>query len=217
MPGRPNSFERMAAEAAERIDQARAHGQQLSLLADAEPQAVAEGRAVRGKGKAVGQMREWLASRGYDLPQEQLARMAGLAGGADPVLAAMTTAERVLAWAYADKTDKDGNPVKPTAHAFMNAFEMAYGVQLRAADAMLPYIAAKVSPDGPQAPVVQVVVAGGPAAPVDRAAAARDVTPVQGGRMRSASATLDMQQNQQVSGSGLGQSDSVSRTERASD
>lgn len=218
MPGRPNSFEALAEQAAERIDQARAQGQQLSLLADQEPVAQdGAGRPVRGKGKAVSQVRDWLAAQGYRTPQEQLARMAGLASGDDPVTAAMVTAERVIAWAFADKTDKDGNLIKPGPQAYLHQFEVAYSVQLRAADAMLPFVAAKVSPDGPGAPVIMINVPGGNVQAPDPAVAARDVTPVPAGRMMPADAAWEIQQNQQVATGQSDQSDGVSRTERATD
>lgn len=208
MPGRPNSFEAIAQEAAERLDLARAQGEQLSLLADQEPATVAEGRAVRGKGRALSQMREFLAAKGYQLPEEVLAQMAGLASRDDAVLTAITVAERVVTWAFAGAKNKDGGAVEPTPAARLRAFETAYTVQLRALDALMPYGLAKVSPDGPQAPVVQVNV-------IDRATGARDITPVDAGRMMPADAKWEIEQNQQVENPTRPVSDGGSRTDGA--
>lgn len=220
MAGPRNSFDRLAEEAAQRLDEARAQGRQLNLLGDQDPAAAEAGGRQRGKGKALSQMRDFLAVRGYRLPQEQLAQMAGLSGDGDPVLAAMTTAERVLAWAFAGKKDKEGNAILPGPSAFLHQFEVAYSIQLRAADAMLPYIAAKVSPDGPGAPVVNITVPAGATVQADPAAQARDITPRTpraSHRMMPADAAWEIEQNQQVAGGASGQSDAGSRTERASD
>lgn len=219
MSGRPNSFEELAQEAAERLDLARAQGQQLSLLADNEPQAVAgrKHERVRGRGKALSQMREFLAAQGYRLPEEALAQMAGLASREDAVLTAMVAAERVVSWAFAGAEDKYGNAVKPTPAARLRAFETAYTVQLRALDALMPYGLAKVSPDGPQAPVVQVNVVGAPQDRGDPATRARDVTPVEGGRMMPADAIWEIEQNQSVGKAAAPQSDGADRTDEASD
>lgn len=217
MPGRASAFEALAEQAAERIDAARAQGQQLSLLADDEPATVAEGRAVRGKGKAMSQMREFLASRGYRMPEEALAQMAALASRDDAVMTAMVTAERIVTWAYAGAKDKDGNRVDPSPASRMRAFETAYTVQLRALDALMPYGLAKVTPDGAQQAVVTINM---PAPAPDAAAQARDVTPLAPSAMPRfvpADVAWQMQQDQQVSGSASVAADGDDRTERASD
>jgi hypothetical protein len=219
MPGRDNSYEALARSAAGRLEQARAQGEQLKLLADAEPEAVTEARAVRGKGKAMSQMREWLAARGYRRPEEVLAQIAGLDSRDDVILACMADAERIVAWAHADKRDADGSVVMPSASAFVRAFEMVYTMRMRALDALMPYVAPKVTPDAATLPVVPIMVPVAPSAGRDPALEARDVTPQPvriGGRMIPANLRREMQQNQQVADAVPSQSDAASRTDEAS-
>jgi len=214
MPGRPNSFEALAAKAATRLDQARAQGEQLSLLADADPGLPSDGRVARGKGKAMSQMREFLASKGYRLPEEALAQMAGLASRDDAVMAAMVTAERVTTWAFAGQMDKGGNDLKASPAALLRAFEMAYTVQLRALDALMPYGLAKVTPDGVAQPIVNITM---PAAPADAGPAMRDVTPSIPSRFLPADVAWEMQRNQQVAQPAVAGADDDTRTQEASD
>jgi hypothetical protein len=213
-----NSFQALAAEAADRIDLARAQGEQLSLLGDAEPSTVdADGKGRgRGKGKALSQLREHLANRGYRLPEDVLAQMAGLASRDDAITTAMVAAERIVTWAYADKVEENGaglsRAVTPSPTAMLRAFELVYTSMIRAADALLPYGLAKVTPDvivGPVVPIMSV-----PAAPShgDRALAARDVTPRSGVRMVPADVALRIEQNQGVAAEASAQSDGGSRT-----
>ena len=205
-----NQFQRMAADAAERLDRARAAGEQLDRL-PREPDAgalVAPERAGRGRGKAVSQFREWLAHRGHRLPEEVLAEMAGLASGSDAFLTAMARAEQLMHWAGAHLTPKGK----------IDLFLQIFAAQLRAADALLPYGLAKVQPDAAPPPPVQVNVFGGQAssAPADRASGARDVTP------RASRSAPPPMPAQIVENQGLGDvaapiSDAGSRTQDASD
>lgn len=167
MGGAANSFQVMARDAAERLDRARAVGEQLDLL-PAEPVEGGEGKAGRGKGKAVSQLRAMLAAKGFRLPEEQLARIAGLDSGEDAVLAAMGKAERVIAWAY-------GETSTPKPEARVGIFLQMYAAQVRAAEALLPYGLAKVTPDA--APVVPVQVVVNQAAPMGPGPM-RDITPL---------------------------------------
>ncbi|MEM7318020.1 MAG: hypothetical protein AAF408_03255, partial [Pseudomonadota bacterium] len=124
----------------------------------------------------------------------------------DAVLAAMEKAELVLAWAYdgATRATKGGGskPVTPTGQQRLNTFIQLYTIQLRAADALLPYGAPKANPDLKVQQTVQVVVPARPSAPDDPAQAARDVTPQAAkiaGRMVPADMAYQMQQKQAVS------------------
>jgi hypothetical protein len=169
-------FEAQARAAAERIEAARAAGQQLALpLADE----AADGGALdartgrgRGQGKASSQMRDWLASRGYRMPEDVLAELAGLSTGEDAFMAAMLRAEQVLAWAKGE-----GGAATPAQR--LDTFKFVLTAMLRSGEALLPYGLAKVGGEAAPAQVVQVVVQGdravqaGPTGP----AAARDVTP----------------------------------------
>lgn len=173
---RPNTqFEAQAKDAAERIEAARAAGAQLTFLPD-EPGAAAAGRTPRGKGKATSMMREWLAARGFRMPEDALAEMAALASGEDAFLTAMARTEQVLAWAESGAVSVKGTPAVQTMAQRLATFQFVFTAQLRAAEALLPYGLAKVTPDeAPQVPV-QIVVQGGSVAAQgpDRA---RDVTP----------------------------------------
>lgn len=173
-----NQYEELARDAAQRIEEVRASGQQLSLLPD-EPVAGESERAKRGKGKINSQLREWIAQRGLRMPEDVLAEMAGMASRDDVFTFAMAQAERVLAWAEAGATGYKGSPASPSMAQRVAAFQMIYTAALRAAEAALPYIHAKVTPDAAPVQAVQVIVQGGsasagPATGPDRA---RDVTP----------------------------------------
>jgi hypothetical protein len=201
-----NQFKRMAADAAERIDRARAAGEQLNLL-PTEPDAgalVADGPrqpGQRGKGKAVSQFREWLALRGHRLPEDVLVEMAGMASGEDAFLVAMRRTEQVLAFAYGHGQAR--------GQVRLQLFMQIYAAQLRAAEALLPYGLAKVQPDSAPPPPVQVNVFGGAA---QGAPEPRDVTP-KAGRIAPPPLPHEMQQKQDVSEGDAENSDAETRTE----
>jgi hypothetical protein len=216
-----NSFETMARNAAERLDKVRAEGEQLSLLPDeagltpAQAGSVAAGRPKGAKNKGSTQMREWLASKGYRMPEDVLAQMAGLAKSQDAMVTAMESAERALAWAYDGASEVLGGvkkPIVPTASARLSTFLQFYAIQLRAADALLPYGTPKATPDVQVNQNTTVIVPMAPQAAHDPAAFARDVTPAKGGRMVPADVAFERQQNQEVSGSDLDNSDGDFRT-----
>lgn len=195
MSGPDNKFEELARDAAQSIERSRELAEQLSLLPDEAPGAALvatdDGKARRGPGKALNQMREWLAAKGYRLPEDVLAEMAGLASREDAVLTAMTQAERVLAWAGQNAinrkfvqgighVDIDG-PWRATPDQRLATFMQLYTIMLRAADALMPYGAPKVTPEVNAAVQVnQIVVAGHAAPPSTPADGARDVTPKRG-------------------------------------
>lgn len=209
MAGPQNKYETLARDAAERIEAAREAGQQLTFLPD-EPQPDETERAKRGKGKATTQLRDWLAARGYRLPEDVLSEMAGLRSGLDAVTEAIAKTERVLAAARGGSTAGG----KPSLGQWLATFNMVYTAQLRAADALMPYGAPKASPDVNVSQAVFLVAGGNSQQPADRAQIARDVTP---GARRIAPPPMpeEIQQNQRVAESEDPQSDSGSRTEGA--
>lgn len=218
-----NKFEDLAKQAAASIDASRDLAKQLTLLPDeAEGASVTPGKASRGKGKVFNQMRDWLASKGYRLPEDVLAEMAGLASREDAILTAMVQAERVLAWAgqgASNKIFKVGighvelpGPWQPTPADKIAVFQQVYATMLRAADALLPYGAPKATPDVAVTNVNQIVVNGGPVAPSTPADRARDVTPGQR-RIQPPPMPHQMQQNQRVSDPVKRGSDGEERTE----
>lgn len=169
----------MARAAAERIDASRAMQQQLTLLPDEQADQGGEVRRGRGAGRAMSQMRDWLASRGLRLPEEVLAEMAGLQHREDVILATMADAERILAWAETGAVSAKGAPAVQTLAQRVNVFMQLWAMRLRAADALMPYGAPKATPDAAPVNVTQIVVAGGQQAPQQPAQAidqARDVT-----------------------------------------
>lgn len=193
-------FEQMAREAAERVDRQRELGEQLVLLPDEAPvevdQAPARG-GRRGADRAKSQMRQWLEHRGYQVPEEKLAQMAGLASREDAVLVAMQTAERVIAWAFdVDEVPKGAARI-PSPQRRLDTFLQLYTIQLRALDALMPYGAAKVTADVAVNQTTNVIVPAGPAREGD---GARVVNPDAGARMAPPPMPQEIQRNQRVAG-----------------
>lgn len=183
-----NKYQELAREAAERIDGNRALAEQLSLLPDERecgaPGAEDQGgsRRPRGPGRVQNQMREWLAARGFRLPEDVIAEMAGLTSREDAILSAMTKAEQILAWAQDGAAQVKGAPTGPTLRARLDLFQAIYAMQLRAAEALMPYGTPKAAPDVQVSQTVQVfqVPGGSVAAATDPGQGfdqARDVTP----------------------------------------
>lgn len=217
-----NSFEVMARDAAERLDKVRDAGEQLTFLPD-EPGSAVDlvqdnpvGRPKGAKGKVSNQMRDWLAAKGYQMPEDVLAQMAGLATTGDAVLGAMERAELVLAWAYdgAQLPVKGGGtkPHTPSAGQRLATFIQMYTIQLRAADALLPYGAPKATPDVSVQQSISITVPSAPAQgqPGDTA---RVINGSKAGRMMPADVAHKMEQNQEVGEADVEGSDAESRTE----
>lgn len=207
------SFEELAADAAERVNEARALGQQLSLLPDEAPEGGSvPARAVRGEGKAQSQLRKWVAARGFRMPEDVLAEMAGMATSDDVFTWAMARAEQVLAWGEAG--DKAGRSASLTMR--VETFRLIYTAALRAAEAALPYGLAKVTPDVGTSITNTIIMPGAQAAaaPADRAEAARDITP-QPRRMAPPPMPHEIQQNQGLGDGQQAGSDAAIRTEGA--
>ena len=212
-----NQFERMAEKAARRIDRARAAGEQLGLFErldaaadDAALPDVTDAARGRGKGKALSTLREIMARRGYQMPEDVLAHIAALDDAESAEMAALKKATMVAAAIYGD--------ADPPPGAVLRLFETFYASGLRALDALLPYGLGKVTPDAAPVQAVQVVVAGAP--PVDRGAQARDVTPRPGqvgqGPM-PADLRWQIEQNQRVSQAANGPKFGRDDSEGASD
>jgi len=213
-----NSFEVMAIDAAKRIQQARDIGQQLTFLPDeagAPPVDTIDrkaGRPVGAKNKASSQMRDWLVTHGYRMPEDQLAQMAGLASQDSAIITAMQQAEQVLTWAYQNSKDKDGQPMLPSPQQRMAAFAQLYTQMLRAADALLPYGAPKATPDAGGTTVIPIMMTAGPM-PVANGSDARVIGGDQDARLRPPNAHLFIEENQQVANEVDEKSDDKSRTE----
>lgn len=218
-----NQWEVDARQMAERIERAAELGQQLTFLGDELPaevdqgegEVVGRGRPAGSKSKVNSQMRDWLAARGYRLPEEVLVQMAGLDAQADAVLVAMERTERILAWGFdvgEDVPMPKGTVRVATPAKRLEVFMQVFTIQLRAAEAILPYGAAKASPDV-QVTQRTTIVMPGAAAPADPAASARDVTPRSDGRMRPPPLPGEMQRNQGVADAVPARSDAKGRTE----
>lgn len=231
MPGRDTQYEALAREAADSIDKARELGQQLTLLPEMAAPVAAADKPARGPGKAMSQMREFLAAKGWKLPEERLAEMAGLASGDDAFVTAMVRAEQILAWA-ADGTENrvfvqgkghvvpvdpmtgETLPWRPTPKDKIDAFQFVYMAMLRANDALMPYGAPKVTPDaGQNVQVTQIVMPQG----APQGSASRLIEGGSGYRVGPPPMPSEMQQDQ-----GLGRGAAVrdggeTRTKGASD
>lgn len=196
MPSPDNKFDELARDAAKRLDASRDMQQQLSLLPDEAVGPDAATVRTRGAGRAMSQMRDWLASRGMRLPEDVLAQMAGLASRDDAIVTAMQQAEQVLTWAQSGAVGIKGAPAVQTMALRVSTFMQLYTIMLRAADALMPYGAPKATPDVTQTNVTQIVVAGASSAPAV-AVQARDVTP---GSRRIGPPPMphQIEQNQQV-------------------
>lgn len=209
-----NSFEDLAAQAADRIAAAAKAGEQLTFLPD-EPVAGPDGQArvARGKGKATSQLRDWCAARGFRMPEDVLIEMAGMASTQDGFLTALARTEQVLAWAQAGAAGYKGAPVEPSMAQRLAAFQFVFTAQLRSAEALLAYGLAKVTPDQGQTVNNTFVLPGAvQAAPVDPAAQARDVTP-KPARIAPPPLPHEMQQNQGLAKQPVRHSDGDIRTD----
>ncbi|MFT6772322.1 MAG: hypothetical protein ACJA1L_000026 [Paracoccaceae bacterium] len=149
---------RAAADAAERLDGAAETGRQLDLLAapaspadpaDLERAAAQGGTGAAGRGRPKGspnkrgsKLRQMLAARGYRMPEDVLAELAGLndRGGRTIVEQAMARAEQVLAWSH-------GPTVTAKAGERLALFMSILREMRQAGDALLPYGLGKMTPD----------------------------------------------------------------------
>lgn len=213
MSGPDNKYQEMAREAAESVEERHEAGEQMTFLPD-EAQPGDTAAATRGKGKALSQMRKWMADRGLRLPEDVLAEMAGMASSHDAFQTAMINAERVLAWAY--DVNRDDMPPKtslaPTPARRIEVFMQLFTIQLRAADAILPFGAPKATPDVNVNQQTTIIVPAGPSqgAPGDDA---RVVRPRAGARMAPPPLPGEIVENQDVTKPAPEGPDSESRTE----
>lgn len=246
MSGADNQFQKMAADAAERLQQDRELQQQLTMLpddvpAEVEPEEPAKvGRPAGSKNKVSNQMREWLAHRGYRLPEEVLGQMLGQAGGDTDLMAeTFRDVERLMAWAVggasvtkwdasAQRHVATGETPHPTLGQRLETFQRLYAQKLRAAEALLPYGAPKASPDTAQPGRTVVVV---PVAAEGSRPAPQDVTPQAGDlpawqvaanrraaqAARGSATDAETVENQQVSENENQQSSADRRTDQESE
>ena len=223
MPKPDNQWQEMAAEAAERIDRQREQGQQLALLPDEIDDPVEDGGEARGVGRPKGaknkvssQMRDYLAARGCRLPEDVLIEVAGLNTRNDLVTLAMVQTERVLAWAFDGAHIGRKAAPRPTVTMRLDVFRQQYTMILRAAEALMPYMAPKATPDVNVNQSVTMVVPSAPSQSADPAVQARDVTPVRTGRMMPAQMRDEIQQKQQLKEPEISGSDGQIRTDDVS-
>lgn len=142
----------MAARAAERLDAAAAVGEQFDLLAapasPANPADIvrADGKGAAGAGRPKGsankrdsRLRQMLAARGYRMPEDVLAEMAGLSdrAGRSGMELAMARVEQIEAWS--------GGRTPPRERRALLVSVMRE--QRMAAGDLLPYGLAKMTPD----------------------------------------------------------------------
>lgn len=192
-------MQREAREAAERIGLAREVGAQLSFLqpieAPAQPAPPAPAKAGPGRpkgstNKAKSELRGWLAAKGYRMPEAQLAQLALLDASGDLFEAAMARAEQLVAWS-------GGLPKGMSRLGLaMEILRLAKG----AAEAMMPYGLAKLTPDQVQnVAAVKIVMPGGDARPAMQGGS--------GGRWAPPPLEGEILQDQEVSGDAAERSD----------
>lgn len=222
-----NQWQELAREAAERIDRDHAQGEQLALLPDEMPEPADDGAEARGAGRPKGaknkvstQMRDYLVARGCRLPEDVLVEIAGLNTRHDVVALAMRQTERLLGWAFDGAYVHAQSAPKATAAMRLDVFRQQYTMILRAAEALMPYMAAKASPDVAVNQTTNVIMPAQPTRPADQASGARDITPQDRQiphRMVPADVLEEMQKKQEVTNSDPENSDAEIRTDEASD
>ncbi|MBY5988203.1 hypothetical protein [Roseovarius atlanticus] len=232
MPRTERETEKLAREAAERVDRDLEQGKQLGLLPDVPephlPEPKGSGRPPGSKNKGSSQMREWMAARGLRMPEEVIAEVAGLqANGKDAFNFALAQTERLLGHVGQSAVNRifkvgeghvtlDG-PWQPSPAEFIDTFKFFYGQARQAAADLMPYGTPKVTPDTNINQSVNVIVPTAPSQPADRAAQARDVTPSSAARMVPADVKAEMQRKQEVRDEENDNSDAEIRTDEASD
>lgn len=173
---------RKAAEASARLERAAATGRQLSLLptpaSPADPgeiERAGPGRPQGAKGKKSSKLRQMLAARGYRMPEDMLAELAGLNSRLTAVELAMHRAEQVLEWAFEGQTPLPGQRLA--------TFLAIHKDQQLAASALLPFGLERMTPDQAAAAPPTVLVLPGRAADarpfqvIDGQAEALDMAP----------------------------------------
>lgn len=226
MPRTDNQFEADARKMAERIEKDRGLAQQLTFLPDeVEDQADAKGesggqvgRPKGAKNKSTTQLRDWLAARGLRMPEDVLTEIAGLRSRDDAITLAMARAERIIDWSHGGKLglgkDLEAKVVAGIMSQRLTVFSQQYTIILRALEAIMPYTAAKATPDVAVTQNTTVIVPLGPQAAHDPAEVARDVTPKRG-RMMPANVAHEIEQKQQLSETESQNSDAEIRTDEA--
>lgn len=216
MPKPNNQWEVEAREMATRIERQREIGEQLTFLPDEQPEAETEGGAGRPKGaknKASTQLRDWLAAQGLRMPEDVLTEIAGLRSRDDAITLAMSRAERILDWAFDGAHVPAKAAPKPTSAMRLDVFAQQYTIILRALEAVMPYTAAKATPDiALTQNVTQITMPAPSQAPRRGGDDARDIT-AKPRRIGPPPMPHEMQRKQQVTKPGNGSSDGEGRTE----
>lgn len=216
MPKPNNQWEVEAREMADRIERQREIGEQLTFLPDERPETESEGGAGRPKGaknKASTQLRDWLAAQGLRMPEDVLTEIAGLRSRDDAITLAMSRAERILDWAFDGAHVPAKAAPKPTSAMRLDVFAQQYTIILRALEAVMPYTAAKATPDiALTQNVTQINVPAPSQAPRRGGDDARDIT-AKPRRIGPPPMPHEMQRKQQVTKPGSGSLDGEDRTE----
>jgi hypothetical protein len=205
--GDKTEWETLARQAAERIEAQARMGEQLSFLDDqgddqdndqGDDQDKKAGRPKGAKNKNTSQMRDFLAAKGFRMPEDVIAEVAALNSRDDAITLAMARTERILAWAYDRAHIGRKAAPKATPAMRLDVFKGQYSMILRAAEALAPYVAAKATPDVQVNDNRTFVLPAAPEARRDPAQLARDVTPPSL-RMMPADVAYEIEQNQTLS------------------
>lgn len=219
-----------AAEAARGIAAAREIEAQLSMFAEPEPPAEAEGKRGPGrpagsKNKSKAQLRDWMAAQGYRMPETTLVQLAALDRREGLVQVAMERAETFIAWARegAGAASFQGPGAAARQSAWDNWPSPAQRLEIlftclsqasKAAEALLPYGLAKMTPEiNADGSPVFVVMPGAAAAQPGDGARVVDVRASRPSNYAPPPMPGEIEGNQEVSGAPSDASDDGSRTE----
>lgn len=149
-----SEFDRAAKKAVDAIANADMLGRQLGLFEELRP---SETRRRSGN-KASSALSGWLAAQGYHSPTEALARHAGLHLGGPSSMVAMATVDMIETWACRGECAKDGTVLRFSPEMRAGLYGTVLGEMRKASEALMPYIAKKLSPDVAVSNVQQLMI-----------------------------------------------------------
>jgi len=137
-----STIDRQAALAAAALERAQAQGVQLGLFGDGPGE-----ERQRGANKTQSAVSKWLAAQGFSSPIEAIAKHAGLHLQGDATIKAMAMVDVMEAWATRGECHENGTIKRFTPEYRANLAGAFMAEQRKAAEALAPYTAKKLSPD----------------------------------------------------------------------
>lgn len=149
-----SEHERAAEKAVDAIEGAARVGRQLGLFEALRP--VEERK--RGGNRASSALSAWLAAQGYQSPAEALMRHAGLHLDRPAEIKAMTTVDMIEVWATRGECGEDGTVLRFSPEMRAGLFGTVMAEMRKATEALMPYVAKKLSPDVAVSTTQQLVI-----------------------------------------------------------